>query len=139
MTLFWTLFLVAAVIAEAFTTALIAVWFIPGALLAIIFSALHFPLWAQLLAFFVSALGIVFRVVFNAKLFKLRVEPTNADAVIGKQAIVIEDIDNIAAKGGVKVGASVWSARSHNGEPISADTLVEVVSIEGVRLICKII
>ena len=139
MTLFWSLFLVVAVIAEAFTTALIAVWFIPGALLAIIFSALHFPLWAQLLAFFVSALGIVFRVVFNAKLFKPQVEPTNADSVIGKQAVVIEDIDNIAAVGAVKVGAAVWSARSADGQPIQKDALVEVISIEGVKLICKII
>ncbi len=137
MTLFWTGVLVAAVVAEAFTTALVAIWFIPGALLAIIFSALHFPLWAQLLAFFVSALGIIFRVVFNEKLFKPTVVPTNADSLIGKTAVVIEDIDNIAAKGAVKVGAAVWSARSENGEPIPADTVVEVVSIEGVKLICK--
>ena len=62
MTLFWTLFLIVSVLAEALTTALVAIWFIPGALLAVIFSALHFPLWTQLLAFFVSALGIIFRV-----------------------------------------------------------------------------
>ncbi len=137
MTLFWTVLLVAAVIAEALTTALIAVWFMPGALLAIIFSALHFPVWTQLLAFFVSALGIIFRVIFHDKLFKSKVVPTNADSLIGKKAIVIEDIDNIAAKGAVKIGGSVWSARSASGEPIPADTVIEIVSIEGVKLICK--
>ena len=137
MTLFWTLVLVAAVVAEAMTTALVAIWFIPGSLLAIIFSALHFPLWTQLLAFFVSALGIIFRVIFSDKLFRSKVIPTNADSLIGKSAVVVEDIDNIKAKGSVKVGSAVWSARSENGFPIAADTIVEIVAIEGVKLICK--
>ncbi len=137
MTLFWTLLLVAAVVAEALTTALVAIWFIPGALLAIIFSALHFPLWTQLLAFFVSGLGILFRVAFREKLFKTTVVPTNADSLIGKKAVVIENIDNINAKGAVRVGASVWTARSATGAPIPVDTVVEIVSIEGVKLICK--
>ena len=137
MTLFWTLVLVAAVAVEAFTTALVAVWFIPGAALAILFSALHFPLWTQIFAFFLSALGILFRVAFHEKFFKAKVVPTNADSLIGQKAIVIEDIDNVAAKGAVKVGSAVWTARSESGDPIAVDTVVEIVAIEGVKLICK--
>ena len=137
MTIIWTIVLVLAVIAESMTTALVAVWFIPGAVLAIIFSALNFPLWAQLLAFFLSGLGMLFRVAFREKLFKTKIVPTNADSLIGKRAIVIEEIDNLASKGAVKVGAPVWSARSESGESIEADAVVEVVAIEGVKLICK--
>lgn len=137
MTLFWTLFLIVSVLAEALTTALVAIWFIPGALLAVIFSALHFPLWTQLLAFFVSALGIIFRVIFAKKLFKSKIVPTNADSLIGKKAVVTEDIDNIAGKGAVKVGSSVWTARSLSGQQVPAGSVVEIVSIEGVKLICK--
>lgn len=137
MTIIWTIVLVLAVIAESMTTALVAVWFIPGAVLAIVFSALNFPLWAQLLAFFLSGLGMLFRVAFREKLFKTKIVPTNADSLIGKRAIVIEEIDNLASKGAVKVGAAVWSARSESGEPIEADAVVEVVAIEGVKLICK--
>jgi membrane protein implicated in regulation of membrane protease activity len=137
MTLFWTLFLIASVVAEALTTALVAIWFIPGSLLAMIFSALHFPLWTQLLAFFVSALGIIVRVAFAKTIFKKKVEPTNADSLIGKKAVVIENIDNINATGAVKIGGAVWTARSESGSEIPAQTVVEIVSIEGVKLICK--
>ena len=83
MTIIWTIVLVLAVIAESMTTALVAVWFIPGAVLAIVFSALNFPLWAQLLAFFLSGLGMLFRVAFREKLFKTKIVPTNADSLIG--------------------------------------------------------
>ena len=137
MTLVWTIVLVLAVIAESMTTALVAVWFIPGAVLAIVFSALKFPLWTQLLAFFLSGLGMLFRVAFREKLFKTKIVPTNADSLIGKKAVVIEDIDNIASKGAAKVGAAVWSARSEDGEAIEKDAVVEIVAIEGVKLICK--
>lgn len=140
MTFFWTALLVLAVVAEAFTTALVAIWFIPGALLALIFSALNFPLWTQMLAFFLSGLGILFRVAFREKLFKQKnIVATNADAVIGKKAVVCERIDNISSHGAVKVGAAVWTARSDNGSVIEEGTVVEVVAIEGVKLICKII
>ena len=139
MTLFWTALLVLSVVAEAFTTALVAIWFIPGALLALIFSALNFPLWTQLLAFFLSGLGILFRVAFREKLFKQKnIVATNADAVIGKKAVVTERIDNISSVGAVKVGSSVWTARSADGNVIEEGTVVEVVAIEGVKLICKI-
>ena len=140
MTVFWTALLVLAVIAEASTTALIAVWFIPGALLALIFSALNFPLWTQMLAFFLSGLGILFRVAFREKLFKQKnIVATNADAVIGKKAVVTDRIDNISSQGAVKVGPSVWTARSVDGSVIEEGTVVEVVAIEGVKLICKVI
>lgn len=140
MTVFWTALLVLAVIAEASTTALIAVWFIPGALLALIFSALNFPLWTQMLAFFLSGLGILFRVAFREKLFKQKnIVATNADAVIGKKAVVTDRIDNISSQGAVKVGPSVWTARSVDGSVIEERTVVEVVAIEGVKLICKVI
>ena len=140
MTVFWTALLVLAVIAEASTTALIAVWFIPGALLALVFSALNFPLWTQMLAFFLSGLGILFRVAFREKLFKQKnIVATNADAVIGKKAVVTDRIDNISSQGAVKVGPSVWTARSADGNVIEEGTIVEVVAIEGVKLICKVI
>ena len=140
MTVFWTALLVLAVIAEASTTALIAVWFIPGALLALVFSALNFPLWTQMLAFFLSGLGILFRVAFREKLFKQKnIVATNADSVIGKKAVVTDRIDNISSQGAVKVGPSVWTARSVDGSVIEEGTVVEVVAIEGVKLICKVI
>ena len=64
-------------------------------------------------------------------------QPTNADMVIGKTALVTEGIDNIAAAGAVTVGGKVWTARSAGGDPIARDSIVVVKRIEGVKLIVE--
>ena len=139
MEIIWTVVLILSVILEALTTSLIAIWFVPGAILALVFAALNFSLWTQLLAFFVSGLGILLRVAFREKLFKNNVVATNADSLIGKNGVVIEAIDNIKGVGAVKINGAVWSARIENGNNAELGAVVEVVSIEGVKLICKIV
>ena len=64
-----------------------------------------------------------------------RSQPTNADMVIGKEALVTEAIDNVESAGAVAVGGKVWTARSENGEPIEVGSIVTVLRIEGVKLI----
>ena len=51
--------------------------------------------------------------------------------------VVLEDIDNLAATGQVRVCGSVWSARSTDGAPIAAGTTVVVDRIEGVKLMVR--
>ncbi|MBR2715510.1 MAG: NfeD family protein, partial [Ruminococcus sp.] len=63
---------------------------------------------------------------------------TNSDRNIGKDALVIKDIDNIKAVGQVKVESSVWSAKSADGEIIKKDSIVSVVAIEGAKLVVKL-
>ena len=48
-----------------------------------------------------------------------------------------EKIDDIEAKGLVKVKGSVWSAKSPSGTVIPAGARVKVLSIEGVKLIVE--
>lgn len=139
MEIIWTAVLVASVILEAVTTALVAIWFVPGAILALIFAALNFPLWTQLLAFFISGLGILLRVAFREKLFRANVQPTNADVLIGKNGVVVEPINNIKAEGAVKINGTVWSARVENADTAEVGAVVEILRIEGVKLICRIV
>jgi membrane protein implicated in regulation of membrane protease activity len=139
MEIIWTAVLVASVILEAVTTALVAIWFVPGAILALIFAALNFPLWTQLLAFFISGLGILLRVAFREKHFRSNVQPTNADLLIGKNGIVVEPINNIKAEGAVKINGTVWSARVENADTAEVGAVVEILRIEGVKLICRIV
>ncbi len=87
----------------------------------------------------VIAIAIVVE-VFSAQLLSKKVlktdyVKTNADRYIGKLAVVTEEISNIDAKGQVKVDNQIWSARSQNGETISEGTKVNVLRIEGVKLI----
>ena len=63
-----------------------------------------------------------------------KVEPTNADRVIGETAQVIEDVDNVHGKGAVVIRGMTWSARSQDGGPITTGTMVRVLRIEGVKV-----
>ena len=68
----------------------------------------------------------------------LKIVPTNADALIGAQAVVIEAINNLHAQGQVKIRGQVWTARSsEEGVTYEKGEVVSVLAIEGVKLICN--
>ena len=73
----------------------------------------------------------------SKRLTKTKITHTNSDRNIGKIAVVISDIDNVLSTGRVKVGADVWSAKSFDSSVIKADSMVEVVGIEGAKLVVK--
>ena len=64
-----------------------------------------------------------------------RKEPTNADRVIGREAVVTQAIDNLKGEGQVNVSGAVWTARSQEEAPIPAGARVRVLRIEGVKVI----
>ncbi len=138
MPFFWIAVMVLAVVAESITTALVAVWFIPSAVISMVLAFFEVPVPIQVTVFLViSALLIVFfRVIFK-KTIAAAPTHTNADAVIGETAIVTDRICNIENKGLVKVRGQIWSARSADGIEIEEGELVSVISIEGVKLICR--
>ena len=47
---------------------------------------------------------------------------------------VTADIDNVEARGQVKLGGMEWTARSTSGDPISVGTEVRVDRVEGVKV-----
>ena len=96
------------------------------------------PVWLQITLFvIVSAPTLIFTRPLARKYVNKRIEPTNADRLIGASATVTERIDNIAAKGYVKAGGRLWPARSKSGEPIEKDTVTVVRSIDGIKLIVE--
>ncbi|MBQ7898045.1 MAG: NfeD family protein [Clostridia bacterium] len=138
MTYLWILVIIVSLVVEAGTYSLVALWFIPAAAAAIVLSLFKAGIPLQIAVFFIVALlCIVFLRKYLEKALKKKSVPTNADALIGKIGIVTEDIDNITFKGQVKVRGQVWTAVSVNGESINDGEEVEVLAIEGVKLICK--
>ncbi|MBQ9510270.1 MAG: NfeD family protein [Clostridia bacterium] len=133
----WLVVLVLSIIVEGATLALVSVWFMPASIVALVLALCNVPLWVQIVAFIVVSVGTLsfLRPVFK-KMLKLKTVPTNSDALIGQKGIVVENIDNIAATGAVKIDGQVWSARSAEGENIAEGEVVTVSSIEGVKLIC---
>ena len=138
MVFVWLFVIVAAIVLEASTVSLVSIWFVPSACISMILALCDVKLWIQLTVFFAVflLLMMILRPVFK-KNMGLKIVPTNADTLIGMQAVVIEPIDNLHAKGQVKIRGQVWTARSANEKIVyEEDEVVTVVAIEGVKLIC---
>lgn len=136
----WLGVLVLAVIVETLTFALVSVWFVPGALIAMILAFFPaIPLWVQIVVFLVvTLLLLIFIKPISGKLLIGKRVATNADAVIGEAAVVTEAINNLEAKGQVKVRGQVWSARAADkNATYEIGEVLNVIAIEGVKLICK--
>ena len=135
MQIIWLVLLIVFAASEAATVGLTSIWFAAGALIALIAALLGGPVWVQITLFLaVSLLCLAAARPLAKKHLNSRVEHTNADRVLGAQAQVTEDIDNIHGKGAVIIRGMTWSARSEDGGPISAGTMVKVLRIEGVKV-----
>lgn len=136
MSIVWVVIMVVFLVVEAATAGLTCIWFAIGALAALIAALFGAPIWLQLVWFFVvSVVTLYFTRPLVLKYVNSRSQPTNADMVIGKEALVTEAIDNVESAGAVAVGGKVWTARSENGETIEVGSIVTVLRIEGVKLI----
>lgn len=135
MQIIWLVLLIVFAASEAATVGLTSIWFAAGSLIALIAALLGGPMWVQITLFLaVSLLCLAAVRPLAKKLLNDRVVPTNADRVIGAQAQVTEDIDNIHGRGAVIIRGIAWSARSQDGGPITAGTMVKVLRIEGVKV-----
>ena len=67
----WLGVTIAAIVIEASTFALVAIWFIPSALISLLLSIFSLPLWLQITVFLVSSvLLMIFLKPFVKKLLK---------------------------------------------------------------------
>lgn len=136
MTTFWLIVMVLFLVVEATTVGLVCIWFAVGSLIALLAAMCGAQLWLQIVLFLVvSAATLYFTRPLVKRYVNSKVEPTNADMVIGKECRVTETVDNIAGTGAVYVDGKTWTARSENDEVIQAGTLVTAKSIDGVKLI----
>lgn len=95
----------------------------------------------QLLVFGVAvgalALGIrpLMMKYFYRREAKMR---TNMDALIGKSALVTEDIDYRAGTGSVKIGGEIWRAVTSDETLVPAGQKVTVRKLEGCKVIVEV-
>ena len=131
----WLALLILFAIVEASTVGLVSIWFAAGALAALLASVCTANIWLQIALFLVVSILTMAGLRPLARKYVLpAVIPTNADRVIGRQAVVTEAIDNLNAAGAAVVSGVAWTARSEEGLPIPAGTVVTVKRIEGVKL-----
>ncbi len=136
--LIWLAAILIFSVAEAVSFQLITIWFAAGALISLILSLLGVPVYLQVIIFLAVSVVLVFatRPLYN-KYVKPRMVKTNVDSLIGEQGVVKQDIVNDDARGLVKVNGQTWSARSCDGNIIKEGQKVEILSIEGVKLIVR--
>ena len=132
----WLGILVFSLCLEAATTALIATWFAVGAFGAMITSLITENITIQIMVFVViSAVLLMLYVCVWRKKFTRKRVPTNTDAIIGTVCLVEQTIP-VDGRGRVKAGAQSWSAVSVDNSEIPEGSAVEVLAIEGVKLVC---
>lgn len=133
--LVWLGLLILFAVGEAVSVGLTSIWFAAGALAALVCALLNGPLWLQITLFIIVSILCLLAVRPLAKRYlNGKVQPTNVDRILGEEAQVTEDIDNIQGRGAVTIGGITWSARSQNGEAIPTGALVKVLRIEGVKV-----
>lgn len=138
--LVWFAIFIALIVIEALTADLLTVWFMPAALVCIILAAFEVAVPIQISVFFGLSIimFILSKTVFKKHLKSKKSEKTNLDLIIGETGIVTEDIDNINAKGTVKVHFQLWTARSlDDSAVIKEGNRVKIIAVEGVKLICE--
>ena len=131
----WLVLLILFGAGEAATVGLTSIWFAVGSFAALIAALLGGQIWLQVVLFLVvSGLSLAAARPLVRKFLAPAHQPTNADRVIGAEAVVTEEINNLLAQGAVSVSGLTWSARSAHDTVIPVGTVVRVDRIEGVKL-----
>lgn len=138
MELIWFGVVILAVIGEAATSSLVSIWFAGGAIAALVAALLGAQLWLQIVLFLVVSIVILAAARPLAKKYIYsRKQATNIDRLIGMTCRVTEAIDNSVGHGTVFVDGKPWSARSESDGEIAEGETVEILRIEGVKLIVR--
>lgn len=135
----WLGLVIVLLAVEIATVNLTTIWFAGGAIVAFISTfygasaAVQRTLFVGIsLVLLVVTRPIVVRYVKGAK------PKTNADSLIGRMAVVTQEIDNLNQSGEVMIADISWTARSKDENiRIAAGSKVRICAIEGVKLIVE--
>ena len=135
----WIAVMAITLFVEMSTPVLVSIWFSLGALVAAGAAWLGLGLTAQLFLFvLVSVAALALARPMAKRWLDPHIVPTNADRLIGTSWKVTETIDNDDHMGAVYADGKTWTARSEDGSTIPAGESVEILRIEGVKLIVRI-
>ena len=131
----WFVVILLAAVIEITTMDLTSVWFSVGALVAFVLALFGVNELVQILAFIaVSTLLILSVRPLVKNYFRTNIISTNADSLIGKVAYCTKDI-RPGERGEVRIDGKIWTAITSGDDSIFPDDKVEVLAIEGNKLI----
>lgn len=135
----WLILLAIFLAVEAATAGLTTIWFAAGALAAGAAAYFGGDIVLQLIVFFVvSVLLLLFTRPAAMRLMNQSSHATNVNSLVGKRAIVTEEIDNLHQIGKVQLQDIDWMARSMTDDiRIEKDAVVVIREVRGVTLIVE--
>lgn len=136
----WIAIAIIFAVIEGVTVQLVALWFAIGAAVSALAGGIGADFAIQLLIFcVVSGVLLALTRPLVKKRLSTPMQRTNADSNIGKTGVVLEEVNNISATGRVNVNGLDWAARTEDDSFVAVGKKVEVLRIEGVKLIVRAI
>lgn len=139
MEIIWLALTAVLLIIEIVTLGLTTIWFAAGALFAFFAALLGMNQGIQIGVFVVvSVVLLFFTRPLAVKYLNTKTIKTNTEALVGKTARVIVDINNLNSQGQVVINGLEWTARSSDDTVVfKIGDAVTIVGIEGVKLIVE--
>ena len=134
----WLIVALATLVIEFITMGnLVSIWFSVGALAAYLVSFLNPGFALELVVFIVVSLAAFAGLrPFTLKYLTPKLTRTNADRLIGMRTVLIEEIYP-DKWGAVTLEGIRWSCLDEKRQGIPKDTLVEVVALEGAKVVVR--
>ncbi|WP_206512267.1 NfeD family protein [Thermosipho globiformans] len=125
--------------AEILTPTFFIFWFGIGALAsALVAFFIGNTIWELVTFIVVSGILVILTRPLANKISGEQTRKINVDEIIGKQALVLEDINNKAGTGIIKVNGDTWRAFSKNDEIlIKKGEYVKILQVEGAHVVVE--
>ena len=139
MWIIWLAVFLLALVIEGISSEIVSIWFALGALIALLASLIPgVEWWIQLILFVVISVATLFALrPMMMKFMKKNQVQSNVDTMIGKHGKMRKECDEFN-HGEVKIDGIIWTAIAADEKTsITEGTIVEVVSIDGNKLIVK--
>jgi len=135
MIIIWFAIFILAALVEMMTSDLTSIWFSIGALFSFILAVAQTWVWLQVVVFIVVSLLLIISVRPIVKnYFRTNVISTNTDRLVGKVAVCTKHIP-AGERGEVKIDGKYWMAITTSEDDIEVSEKVEVLAVEGVKLV----
>lgn len=131
----WLIVAAVSIVLEIISLGLTTIWFAGGALVTALAAYYEVSWFLQIIIFTATSLVLLIITRPLAKKALSKNENTNIDSFIGKEVLVLSDIDGKRELGTVKMNGIEWSAIAESDETIEKGNYVTVKAIDGNKLI----
>lgn len=135
----WLAVIAISLIVEFGTMEMVSLWTACGGFIALILAALKTPLEVQLIVFFAVSIILLLslrKISLKYLLKNSKDEKFGTDKLVGSTHTLLTNIKD-DSMGTIKINGITWNAISEDGSEILAKEKVQVVRLEGNKIIVK--